>query len=324
MTRVLVLVGHFRGDNPGRRRLVKAGVEVLDAPSGASRDEEGLVELLQGFDGVVAGTERYTEGVLQRCPQLKTIARWGVGVDGVDLEAAARLGVVVTNTPGLLVEAVADLAFALLLGVARRVREGDQKVRQGRWEGVQGRAVGGKTLGIVGVGAIGTAVARRGRGFGMELLGYDPVPRAEAEELGVKYVSLEELLKRSDFVTLHAPATEETRGMIGAAELAMMKPTAILVNTARGALVDQQALYEALRDGRLAGAGLDVFAEEPPAPDDPLLSLPNCLFTPHSGSNEVETVERINQQVAENLLEALGGGQPEFCVNPQVFGRQRR
>ncbi len=324
MPRVLVIAGHFRGDNPGRRRLLEAGLDVVDAEAADCGSEDGLAAALQGFDAVIAGNEGYTETVLRRAARLKTVARWGVGVDGVDLAAASSLGVVVTNTPGLLVDAVADQAFALLLAVARRIGEGDRAVREGRWQGIRGRLIWGKTLGIVGVGAIGTAVARRARGFDMTILGYDPVPRDEAIELGVSYVGLDELLREADFVSLHAPATDQTQGLIGAAELALMKPTAFLINTGRGALVDQRALYEALRDGRIAGAGLDVFAEEPPAPDDPLLALPQCVFMPHSASNEWETVERINRQVAENILEALGEGRPRFCVNPDVLGHQRR
>jgi D-3-phosphoglycerate dehydrogenase len=317
------MAGHFKGDNEGRRRLLDAGFEVNDAPHSHQLTEDALVALLRDSHAVVAGVEPYTDAVLRSVPELRTIARWGVGVDNIDIDAATRLGVVVTNTPGLLVDAVADLAFALLLATARRLVEADAAVRTANWRGIRGRLVWGKTLGIVGVGEIGTAVARRARGFDMTVLGYDPMPREDARRLGVAYVRLNELLRQADFVSLHAPATETTRGLIAENELALMKPTAILINTARGSLVDQKALYEALRDGRIAGAGLDVFDREPPDPNDPLLSLPNCIFSPHSGSNEWETVERINRQVAENILAAFGDEVPTFCVNPQAWSHRR-
>lgn len=321
--RVLVIASRFAPDCPGRRRLADAGFEVIDAGPGP-RDEEALAAALEGYDAVIAGDERYTEVVMVQAAMLKTIARWGVGVDSVDLDAATRLGIVVTNTPGLLVDAVADLTFALLLAVARRVAEGDRAVRAGQWSALRGSLVWGKTLGIVGVGAIGTAVARRALGFNMTVLGCDPRPREDARELGVRYVSLEELLREADFVSLNAPATAETCGIIGARELTLMKPTAFLINTGRGVLVDQGALYEALRDGRIAGAGLDVLAQEPPDPADPLLRLSNCVLMPHSGSNEHETVARINCQVAENVIEAFGDEAPQFCVNQEVWVQRRR
>lgn len=316
MPRVIVTAGYFKGDNEGRRKLVAAGFEVHDAPHRRLASEEDVVQVLTGYDAVVAGVEPYTAAVLEQLRSLRAIARWGVGVDNIDLQAATRLGILVTNTPGLLVDAVADMAFALMLAIARRVCEGDRRVRSGRSDAVRGSLVWGKTLGIVGVGSIGTAVAMRARGFDMTVLGYDPRPRPEAEALGVRYVQLDELLQKSDFVTLHAALTPGTEGLIGQRELAMMKPSAFLINTGRGRLVDQQALYQALKQRRIAGAALDVLAEEPPPPDEPLLQLDNCIFTPHSASNEHETVARINNQVAENLLQSFSGRTPDFCVNP--------
>lgn len=321
MPRVLVTAWTFQGEHEGKQRLAEAGFEVVDSPRPAPLTEEELLALLPDFDAIVAGNDPLTARVLEQLPRLRAIARWGIGVDAVDLDAATRLGIVVTNTPGLIVDTVADLAFALLLAVARRIVEADRWVRSGQWQEFQTTLVWGKTLGLVGVGAIGMAVARRARGFNMTVLGYDPVPRAEAEEIGVRYVSLDELLREADFVSVHAPLTPQTRGLIDARAIALMKPTAILVNTARGGLVDQQALYEALRDGRIAGAGLDVFAKEPPDPNDPLLKLNNCVFTPHCGNNARETVEQVNLRVAENLIESFSGARPTFCVNPEVFSR---
>jgi D-3-phosphoglycerate dehydrogenase len=323
MPRVLVTAWTFQGEHEGKRRLAEAGFDVVDSPKPAPLTEEELLAGLRDFDAIVAGNDPLTARVLEGLPRLRAIARWGVGVDAVDLDAATRLGIIVTNTPGLIVDTVADLAFALMLAVARRIVEADRWVRTGQWREFQTTLVWGKTLGLVGVGAIGTAVARRARGFSMTVLGYDPVPRPEAEEVGVRYVPLDELLQTADFVSLHAPLTPQTRGLINARALALMKPTAILINTSRGGLVDQAALYEALRDGRIAGAGLDVFAKEPPDPDDPLLRLNNCVFTPHCGNNARETIEQVNLRVAENLIESFSGACPTFCVNPEVFqGRQ--
>jgi phosphoglycerate dehydrogenase-like enzyme len=237
----------------------------------------------------------------------------------VDLVAATCLGIVVTNTPGMVVDTVADLAFALMLAVARRVVEADAWVRTGRWQEFFGSLVWGKTLGLVGVGAIGLAVARRAAGFNMTVLGHDPAPRPEAASAGVRFVALEELLREADFVSLHAPLTEATRRIIGAEALALMKPTAVLINTSRGGLVDQAALYAALASGRIAGAGLDVFAPEPPDPSDPLLALPNCVFTPHCGYDARETIALVNLQVADNLIATFAGDRPRLCVNPDVF-----
>jgi D-3-phosphoglycerate dehydrogenase len=339
MARILVLAGVFMGNTPGRNRLVEAGFDVADYQRPGPLPEDELIAALQGFEGVVAGNDPMNDRVMRAAPSLRAIARHGVGLDSVDLEAAARLGIIVTNTPGIIIDSVADMAFALILAVARRVCEADRTIRAGRWIDHQGVLVWGKTLGIVGVGAIGMAMARRALGFNMTVLAFDPFPRPDAEELGVRYVGLDELLREADFVSIHAPLNEETRGMLGERELGLMRPSAYLINTARGGLVDQKALYEALREGRIAGAGLDVLAEEPPSPDDPLLELANCVFTPHSGHNAREIVERVGLQVAGNLIETfafLGGACPDpkpcegegkgavpprFCANPRVLER---
>ncbi|MBC7288911.1 MAG: phosphoglycerate dehydrogenase, partial [Armatimonadetes bacterium] len=254
MRRVLVTARVFLKDEQAVEQLKRAGFQVVEAAFAGRPSEDELISALQGFDAVIAGTEAYTERVLRSLPKLRAIARWGVGVDAIDVAAATRAGVAVLNTPGPIAESVADLTFALMLGIARRICEGDARVRAGKWGPVEGTLVWGKVLGIVGVGAIGTAVARRARGFNMTVLGYDPSPRPEAAELGVEFVHLDTLLRRADFVTLHAPLTPETRNMIGRRELSLMKPTAYLINCARGGLVDQEALTEALRNGTIGGA----------------------------------------------------------------------
>ncbi len=240
------------------------------------------------------------------------------------------MGVVVTNTPGVLTETTADMAFALILAVARRVVEGERAVREGGWgpwhpSFMLGRDVHGATLGIVGLGAIGEAVAKRARGFGMRVLYTARSRKAEAEAaLGAEWRSLDELLAQSDFVSIHAALSAETRGLIGARELGLMKPTAFLINTARGPIVDQAALIEALSARRIAGAGLDVAAVEPVPPDDPLLKLDNLTITPHVGSATVETRTKMADMAVENLLAFFDGGRPPQCVNPETLEGSRR
>lgn len=318
--RVLVTAGIY-DDAACRQQLLDAGCEVEDMhlPPGASLDEASLAALLQGFDAVVAGSEVYSEAVFAACPGLKLVARWGVGYDAVDLAAATRHGVMVTNTPGVITDAVADLAFMFITALARRGREGDLRVRAGGWGSLVAQNVGGATLGIVGLGAIGACSARRGFGFGMTVLGCDAYPRQElVEAWGVKYVPLDELLGQSDFVVLHCNATAENYHLIGARELGLMKPSAYLINVARGALVDQEALHEALSTGVIAGAGLDVFAQEPPDPGDPLLGLDNCLFMPHTATMDRRTIGLVSGSVTTSLLEWLGGQRPRCLVNKEV------
>jgi glyoxylate reductase len=257
------------------------------------REAEGLLCLL---------TDRVDAALIDAAPRLRAIANYAVGVDNVDLRAAAARGIPVGNTPDVLTEATADLAFALILATARRLPEAAAAVREGAWSTWQpdwllGREVHGATLGILGTGRIGRAVARRAAGFAMEVL--------QTSRRGG--VPLDELLERADVVTLHAPLTPETSGLIGERALARMKPTALLVNTARGGLVDQAALRRALERGAIAGAALDVTDPEPLPPDDPLLRAPNLLVVPHIGSATHRTRERMADLAADNLLAALEG-----------------
>lgn len=313
--RILITASIFQ--NPEcRQRLVKAGHELVDAPPRAPFAEAEIAQMLQGFEACICDSDAYTERVFAANPQLRLIARWGVGVDSIDLEAATRHRVMVTNTPGIIRDAVADLAFTFILGLARRLREGDQMMRSGGWGRLVGQNVGGATIGIVGLGAIGACTARRARGFGMRVLAHDPIVRQElVEELSVEYVGLDELLMASDFVVLHCNATPQNRNMIGARELGLMKPTAYLINCARGSLVDQPALVAALQSGSIAGAGLDVYAQEPPDPTDPLFSLDNCLFMPHTATMDRLTIARVDEAVTVNVLAALAGQRPPNLVN---------
>jgi glyoxylate reductase len=248
--------------------------------------------------------------VIDASPELRAIANYGVGTDNVDLDAATERGIPVGNTPDVLTETTADLAFGLMLAAARRLTEADAYVRDGLWKEWKpdlflGHDVYGATLGIVGFGRIGRAVARRAEGFGMEVLHGIP---------------LDELLERSDFVSLHAPLTPATKGLIGAPELARMKPTAFLVNTARGPLVQTQALTEALQNRQIAGAGLDVTDPEPLPADHPLLRAPGLVIAPHIGSASHRTREAMAGMAVDNLLAALAGERMPYCANPDVYG----
>src|SRR6185436_7183199 len=250
---------------------------------------------------------------------LKLISRWGVGYDAIDVPAATKHGIIVAYTPGLLNETVADCAFALLLTLARRIHLGHVGMAQGEWNPVWGNDVFGKTLGIVGCGRIGCAVARRASGFNMRLLGYDVAPNDEGRKLGIEFVSLDDLLAQSDFISLHAALTPQNRGLLGEAQLGRMKPTAYLINTARGALVDEAALVRALEHRIIGGAALDAFSVEPLPADHPLRKAPNVLLTPHLASFARETGERVSMAAAEAIVQVVNKRRPQWIVNPEVF-----
>lgn len=277
-------------------------------------------------DGLLVVGVRVNEETLKRASRLRVVANCGVGYDNIDVAACTARRIVVTNTPGVLTDTTADLAFALLLAVARRVAECDRFVREGRWqkwawELLWSADVHHKTLGLYGFGRIGQAVARRGRGFGMRILYHARrrVDESIERELGGECVDRETLLRESDFLSLHLPLTSETRHLIGARELELMKPTAFLINTARGKVVDEEALVAALSAKRLAGAGLDVFEHEPHVHPG-LVGMPNVVLMPHLGSATAETRSKMAMLAAENLLAALDGRRPPNIVNPEVYG----
>jgi glyoxylate reductase len=309
---------------PALERLAAiAAVDVWpdrSAPTGTAlargaREAEALLCML---------TDRIDAALVDACPRLRAISTCSVGVDHIDLAAATRRGIPVGHTPGVLAETTADLAFALLLAAARRVVESDRLVRAGgwtperRWEPdmLLGRDVHGAVLGIVGLGQIGRAMARRASGFGMRVLGFSRTPR---DAPGVERTSLEALLAAADFVSVHLALTPDTRGLLDAGALARMKPGAVLVNTARGGIVDEAALAEALASGRLHGAGIDVFASEPLLPESPLRTLDNVVLTPHIGSASVATRARMAELAVENLLAALEARPLAHCANPEVY-----
>jgi D-3-phosphoglycerate dehydrogenase len=301
------------------RPLVEAGAGIVMAPRPGPLPEEELLSCLAGFDAVIASSDPYSRRVLAALPRLRLIARWGVGVDNIDLAAATEHGVAVTNAPGATTEAVADYTFAMLLALVRHLCPARELMAAGGWGEFRGVEIWRKRLGIVGFGAIGRAVARRAAGFAMTVLAYDPgVDRAAMAAAGVHSAPLPELLAEADFVTLHAALTPATVGMIDAAALRTMKPSAYLINAARGRLVDEAALLQALQEGWIAGAALDVYAEEPPPPDHPLRRLPNCLALPHNAFNTVETAAAVNRAVQENVLAVVRGSRPPGLVNTDL------
>jgi D-3-phosphoglycerate dehydrogenase len=303
------------------KRLQDAGCELVHAREYGPLAEPELLPQLRGIDAVLAGMDHFTAAVLasEEAEQLKVISRWGVGYDAVDLKAAAQNGIVVGYTPGLLNEAVADYAMAMLLALARRVPDGSVSLRAGRWDSEWGADLPGKTLGLVGCGGIGQAVAKRARGFEMRLLGCDPAPSAEAERLGIEFVPFEQLLAESDFVSLHTALTPETHGLVGEPELVAMKPGAYLINTARGAVIDEEALAQALREHQIAGAALDVFVVEPLPANHPLHSVPNLLLTPHQASLGYDSGARVSAAAVDAIIDARAGRRPRWVVNPDVF-----
>ncbi len=314
------------------RKIPQSGLELLRPscelevyPEDRPIPRQELLRKIAKVDGLLCLlSDIIDREVLDAAPRLKVLSNYAVGYNNIDVEYATRKGVVVTNTPGVLTDATADLAWALLLATARRVVEGDRLVRQGKFRGwgpmlLLGHDLKGKTLGIVGAGRIGTAVAERSVGWKMRVLYYSRRPNEFLEkELGARKVPLEELLAEADFVSLHVPLTPETHHLINGAALRKMKPTAILINTARGAVVDEPALVQALKEKRLAGAGLDVYENEPQVHPE-LLKLDNVVLLPHIGSATVETRDEMARIAARNLLAVLEGRKPEFPVNPQVF-----
>ncbi|MCC7372660.1 MAG: phosphoglycerate dehydrogenase [Chloroflexi bacterium] len=324
MPKVLITQPSVTGlDDPYLESLRAAGWEIRYEPTGARAKPEELLELVQGHDAVLASSETYNRHVLERADTLKHIARWGVGFDQVDVPAATELGIMVTTTQGANDWGVADHAFALMFALGRRVVENDAIVRKGGWSRPPGRDIWRKTLGVVGLGRIGRGVAQRASGFEMKVLAYEPYPdKAFCEKWGVELVSLDELLERADYVTLHAPGGSDNKHLIGAEQLGRMKTTAFLVNTARGALIDEDALYAALAGGRLAGAGLDVREQEPPT-DMRFNELPNVILTAHVAGVTVETCAAMTAMASESIVQGWKGEKPDGLLNPQVWDHRR-
>jgi glyoxylate reductase len=290
--------------------------------------QEVLLERVRGVDGLLSLLTDPVDGALMEAagPGLKVISNYAVGYDNIDVAAATGRGIPVGNTPGVLTDTTADFSFTLLMAAARRVVEGDKFVRAGRWKTwgprlLLGRDISGATLGIIGFGRIGRGMAKRAQGFDMQVLYYDPQVEDDtyAAQIGARGVSLEVLLGAADFVSVHTPLTDETTHMIDAAALASMKPSAILINTSRGPVVDPDALYHALKDGVIRYAALDVTEPEPIPDDSPLLTLDNIIIAPHIASASEDTRGQMARMAAENLVAGLKGERLPHCVNPEVY-----
>jgi glyoxylate reductase len=309
----------------------KAEVTFLHGPKGELPNLKELMEAAQKADVLIPrGTQAIPRKVMMVNPNLRGIANYGVGYDNIDVVSATELGIPVTNTPGVLTETTADLAWALLMTTARKIPQAHNYTLSGQWRGPGGKVFMGqdigpggsnrpKVLGIIGFGRIGQAVMRRSRGFKMKGVAYDPFMKQVIEQTrGVEYRELDDLLKESDFVTLHCPLTKETHHLIGKGELDLMKPTAILINTSRGPVVDEKALVSALKKGKIAGAGLDVYEKEPKLSPG-LSKLENVVLLPHIGSLTKDTREQMAVVAAKNALAMLRGKRPPNMVNPEVF-----
>ena len=288
------------------RMLEEAGLEVVRNDTGGILTREAMMDLLSDCEGVIVGVDPLDAEVMAAAPRLRAIAKYGVGVDNIDLEAAKARGIKVSRTVGANAEAVADYAMTLMLAVARRAAAIDRRCRQGDWGKITTRDVSGGTLGLLGLGAIGRHVARRAQGFGMTVLAHDPFwDAAYAAANRITRASPEEIYAQADIISLHLPLTEETRGIIGQAELARMKPDAILINTARGGLIDESALLDALEAGRLYGAGIDAFAQEPPA-DPRWFALENVVLGSHCAASTAGAARNMGRMATENLIRDLG------------------
>ena len=290
-----------------RQRLAQEGVELIGARVNERLSEDELLEVIKDIDGIICGDDRITERVLAAAPRLKVISKWGTGIDSIDAEAAGRQGIPVYRTRNAFSEPVADSVLGYMLTFARKQPWLDRDIRQGRWEKPQLMALGECVLGVVGVGDCGKAVVRRAVSFGMRVLGNDIVklPDDFVTATGLEVVSLEKLLATADFVSLNTDLNATSYHLIGKAQLELMKADAYLINTSRGPVVEEPALIQALQQGRIAGAALDVFEEEPLPADSPLRALDNCLLAPHTANSSPKAWNRVHENTVRNLLEGL-------------------
>ena len=303
--------------------IAPEGIEILkkvaevDVKTGLSKDE--LAAIIGDYDALAVRSEtKVTADILAQAAKLKIIGRAGVGVDNIDVEAATNRGILVVNSPDGNTFAAAELTVAMLLALARHIPQADQGLRAGRWDRKKymGSEVYGKTLGVIGLGKIGREVAKRLQSFEMRVIGYDPYLKPEqAEALGIKLADLDTLYQESDYITVHVPKTKETTGMINAEKLALMKPTVRLINVARGGIMDEAAVAEAAKAGRIGGAAIDVFSTEPAPADNPLLGIPNIITTPHLGASTEEAQVNVAIDIAEQIVDVLGGKPARAAVN---------
>jgi len=314
--KILVTATSYGKNDPRLKTELEAQVaSVRYNPTGKPLSSEELGGLLKGIDGYIAGLDVIDRAALEKADRLKVISRYGVGIDNVDLGAAREMGIVVTNTPGANSASVAELALGLILALARQIPEAFHAVRQGKWPRLSGISLEGKTIGILGLGAVGKQLARRLSGFDCKILAYDPLMDTKfAIEHGIKMATIDEVVAESDFLSLHLPLLPETRGLVNSDFLARMKKGAFLINTSRGDVVDEQALYQAITSGHLRGAGLDAFAIEPPDPANSLLHLPQVIATPHLGAQTDGATSNMGWLAMQDCLAVLRGEEPKFRV----------
>jgi phosphoglycerate dehydrogenase-like enzyme len=313
--RVLVTPTSYGTTDPGLKTRLEAAVgEVVYNTTGRPLGSADVARLLAGVDGYIAGVDAIDAAALAAAGRLRVIARYGVGVDNVDLEAARARGIVVTNTPGANAASVAELTLALVLALLRHVPDAVAATRRGEWPRLTGRVLAGKTVGLLGLGAVGRLVAHRLAGFDCRILAHDPAIAPGAAPPGVTLASADQVIAEADVLSLHLPVTPATRRMVDAAFLARMKPRALLVNTARGELVDEEALAAAVRGGHLAGVALDVFGTEPPGAGHPLLELPQVIATPHCGAHTDDATSAMGRMALQDCLAVLRGDTPAHRV----------
>jgi glyoxylate reductase len=311
---------------PPGMNMLKKRYEIEVNPHDRVATKEDIINGVKNKDALLCLlTDTIDKDIIDAGNNLRIISNYAVGYNNIDVEYATKRNILVTNTPGVLSETTADLAFALLMATARRIPEGDKFMRANKFRGwapelMLGTDIYGKTLGIIGLGRIGMLVAKRAKGFGMDILYYNTTKKPEAEqELGIKYTKMDDLLRDSDFVTLHLPLTKSTKGLIGKKELALMKSTAYLINTARGEIIDEPALIKALKEKSVRGAGLDVFWGEPTDINPELYKLDNIVLAPHIGSASFETRSKMAEMAAQAVIDALEGKKPVHLVNPEVI-----
>jgi len=298
----------------------KHNIEVVPNPyKGKRLSEDELISLIRGVDGLLTGVDEVTSKVINAADKLKVISKFGTGVDNIDVTAATKNGIIVTNAPGMNSDAVADMAFALMFSAARKIPFAFDQVRQEKWPLIVSTEVYKKTLGLIGLGEIGKCVAKRASGFDMEVLAFEKIPDEKfTRDNKIKLVPLKQLLQASDFISIHVPLTDETRNLIGETELEMMKPNAVLINTSRGGIVDEDALYNGLRSGKPAMAAFDVLKEEPPR-ERRLMELDNFIITPHISPFTKEAIENAERLSAQNLIDVLNCRYPTNIINPEAL-----
>ena len=324
---VLVETRPFSAFNPApMNKLKNSGMRIIDL-RGSGMEDDNFIKALKVADALLCGNDLYVnKDLFELAPKIKVVAKLGAGLDTVDIEAASRRGAIVFHTPGANNQAVADHTFALILSLARKIPYCDQSMREKRWEHTKiiGVEIWQKTLGIIGLGAIGRCVALRANGFQMKVVAHDPYwPEEFADQQGIEQLPLDELLRVADIVTIHAPLTPENKGLINARAFKLMKSTALLINTARGAIVAESDLYQALKNGEIGGAGLDVFEQEPPTASA-LLELDNVVLSPHTATFTHDALHNMSMGIVDQLIDYYQGKRPAHLVNPEIYKRHKK